>query len=390
MAAGATARMERPSTLQTGPIRSRTNWAVRGLRRDEERLGGTTILHATVAKCPASASAARRPHRPSTSPPWRQRAACATRGLARIRTWTLLTFAVIIPILWLLPGLLYLATRRIASACHATRAAAAPPEAPHKIGDESSAPVGPRSLRRRSSEMASAARLVAAEKADRALRARVSGTAFYVGYILLVLGWTPFTIQILGIDLTATAGSFVFYATGVPWGTMMLALALRPIDAIYIRRTNIFLGCVCAGGATVMAFVAFNPALNGGGNPIIIAAFWSIVLVLLFATAVVWSTLGVCRKSGERMPPRRQLRRLWLTLRFVFFALAAIVMAMFFAPLYHQASHRTKMATRRRAVGQPVVRRQLLRRRPRLHTHQPRPGPPLARIARPQERSQGS
>ena len=114
----------------------------------------------------ASASAARRPHRPSTSPPW----PCAQR--ARIRTWTLLTFAVIIPILWLLPGLLYLATRRIASACHATPAAAAPPEAPHKIDDESSAPVGPRSLRRRSSEMASAARLVAAEKADRALRAR--------------------------------------------------------------------------------------------------------------------------------------------------------------------------------------------------------------------------
>ena len=58
----------------------------------------------------------------------------------------------------------------------------------------------------------------------------------------------------------------------------------------------------------------------------------------LFATAVALSTLGVCRKSGERMPPRRQLRRLWLTLRFMFFAVAAIVMAMFFSPLSYQGT----------------------------------------------------
>ena len=244
-----------------------------------------------------------------------QRAALEAQA-TRARTWTLLTFVVIIPILWLLPGLLYLVARCIASAYHATPAAVAPPV-------------------RRPSEMASAAPLVAAEKADRALRARVSGTAFYVGYILLVISLTPGTMFFLGIDLTTTAGSFVFYATGVPWGTMMLALVLRPIDAIYIRRTNIFLGCVCAGGATVMAFVAFNPAINGGGNPIMIVAFCSMFVVLLFATAMTWSTLGACRKSGERMPPRRQLRRLWLTLRIFFFALAFCLVALFFAPLYN-------------------------------------------------------
>ena len=138
-----------------------------------------------------------------------QRAALEAQA-THARTWTLLTFVVIIPILWLLPGLLYLVTRCIASAYHATPAAVAPPEAPHKIGDESSAPVGPRSLVRRPSEMASAAHLVAAEKADRALRARVSGTAFYVGYILLVISLTPGTMFFLGVDLTATAGSFVF------------------------------------------------------------------------------------------------------------------------------------------------------------------------------------
>ena len=42
--------------------------------------------------------------------------------IARARTWTLLTFAVIIPTLWLLPGLLYLVARCITRGCHARNA----------------------------------------------------------------------------------------------------------------------------------------------------------------------------------------------------------------------------------------------------------------------------
>ena len=49
---------------------------------------------------------------------------------ARRRTLTLLTFYVIIPILWLLPALLYLVTRRIAMPATPRPWPAAPPEAP--------------------------------------------------------------------------------------------------------------------------------------------------------------------------------------------------------------------------------------------------------------------
>jgi len=40
--------------------------------------------------------------------------------LATARTWTALTFGVIIPIQWLLPSLLFLLARRLARCCRAT------------------------------------------------------------------------------------------------------------------------------------------------------------------------------------------------------------------------------------------------------------------------------
>ena len=82
-----------------------------------------------------------------------QRAASESQ-IARIRTWTLLTFAVII--------IGYCPIHTLHRQRLPRHAAAAPPEARRRVVRG-----GPRSLR-----LPSAARLVAAEKADRALRAR--------------------------------------------------------------------------------------------------------------------------------------------------------------------------------------------------------------------------
>ena len=175
---------------------------------------------------------------------------------------------------------------------------------------------------------------MAAERAARVLRVRVMVRSTQAGWMLFVLGLTPFLLHQFRVDLRPIAGPFTYYLFALPWGLVLFAVNLRPIDAVNIRRACIFIFCALLAFAPILALTAIAAS---DGNPIDLSFNAALPLLLLICAALLWPTLNVraCRRSGaEPMPPRRQLLRLWLALRLFFFGLGLCFVGFFLAPLY--------------------------------------------------------
>ena len=127
------------------------------------------------------------------------------------------------------------------------------------------------------------------------------------------------------------AGTFLFYFTAMPLGLALYFLALRPIDARPIRVACRLFFVLCS----ILPLPALKVAVfDFSEMNILRVGFIAFVLILSLTAAILWPTLNACRRPGaELMPPRRQLRRLWLVIRLGCLATTIILMGLFLAPL---------------------------------------------------------
>ena len=157
--------------------------------------------------------------------------------------------------------------------------------------------------------------LAEAELASVQLRHRVSGTIALVGWVLCLVGWSPFVLVFLGNPLAA-AGPFPCFLGAAFLGTPTLVLALRPTDVARIANAcrfffglNALLVCV--------AFVATLNSLDSTSSIISSSIFVALcgAITAFLAPAVFSCRGGRCCAADSSMPPRRQLRRLWVAVR---------------------------------------------------------------------------
>ena len=227
-------------------------------------------------------------------------------------TWMAITW-VIIFLLWILPPLLF-----ICLACRGNRAA------------------GLQHVATESDTSSSAARLAAAEKASRTRRARVINVSFQLGWMLCVLGMTPFVLHFVGADTTPVAGNFLLYVSALPWSVSILGLALSPLAAIILHRGCVFLFCFCLIATPLIGALIGMPRFTNH-NPISISCFAAMLLVIVCGALLLFPTLDThsCRHaSSHPMPPRRKLLRLWLTARLLYLAMGVLMAGLFLAPLH--------------------------------------------------------
>ena len=241
--------------------------------------------------------------------------------LARARQLTLIIFAIVLPILWALPAAIICCCR----ACRSARRGAIVPasEAYAYNGVEE----GARST--------AVSKLSESEAASKRLRARVHGSMAQAGWMLVASSFFPLIIsQVTNTPIAPIAGYRVFYMAGLPWGTGLLMLAVRAVDARIVRVTCIFLFCVMVVMSTSAA-LPIVPSLRDGN--IMLAVGYIIFIFINFLLCVfMWPTFNLapgcgccCGRSlddARRMAPRAQLRRAWIVVRCFFFfgALAAV------------------------------------------------------------------
>ena len=257
--------------------------------------------------------------------------------------WTLLVYLGIIPLLSLLPMLCSWAYARARRGCRRTesRGPATPcsssPTAAATAATAATAPAAACTDTESGFEPASSgktafersaklsveeeATIAKGERAAKALRNRVSGTISHIGWLLVVLGITPFLLFILGIDLTPTAGSWAYYLGTFCWGLAMFVLALRPIDAMRITRTSRFLFCFCNLLAPLFVFCIFFDLF--GSDPVRRVGFGLLALVFFTSGAL----LAPSALLPKRSPPRRQLQRLLLVLRLQLLAFGGVLLS---------------------------------------------------------------
>jgi hypothetical protein len=237
--------------------------------------------------------------------------AFATDERDGLTAWTLVAFLGLIPPLWLLPIVLV-------RCCSHIRQCFRPLTPPNAAS-------GAESSRRSSSDSVdrSAAKLAESERAHQSLRLRVSGTIAWVGWALLVLGFAPYFIWIfVGLDFASTAGCSSYYFCAAYWGVAVLPLALRPTDAARITfACRFFFGLGIAFALLEAWVTSLQP------DPISQAIFLALTVlccafVALLAPTVLALRGGRCQRPT--MPPRRQLLRLWLLLRFVLLGIVCI------------------------------------------------------------------
>ena len=226
------------------------------------------------------------------------------------KTWsTIVAFGIINPIIWVLPALILLCYRGFK---RCSRSASSERQAGHGV---SGVPVD-----RRTRDLA------AAEAAAVKLRMRVGGAVAQLGWIIVVVSVTPTVMNRTAIPLFASVESNLENFLGpLPWGIALCVLALRPIDAALIRVACLCWCCFCLFWASVSALYiagAVTEWINKQSNIMIVSlAFNCIQMALFYSCAVcMFPTLpGDCCRfhcpESVKMPPRRQLRRLWLTIR---------------------------------------------------------------------------
>jgi hypothetical protein len=159
--------------------------------------------------------------------------------------------------------------------------------------------------------------LVAAQRKAVSLRNRVSGTIAAVGWALLVVGFTPLILHmLLALEFTATAGHAHAYICAGFWACGVLPLALRPIDATRIAILCHLLLGVCLTLVLLMAVTGIDNATQPSQAAIYFALSALAFGAAAMATPTVLSIRG-WRCVRSTMPPRRQLRRLLLSIRFL-------------------------------------------------------------------------
>lgn len=184
-------------------------------------------------------------------------------------------------------------------------------------------------------------KLASAEKAAARLRARVGGSVASLGWLFLILGLSPVFINSLDyVDVSLTTG---FHRLGwcafFPWGLVLLALAIRPIDSFIIRWCAIGLFWFDVFCAMFFAFVGWRMRSPDGsweevrGSAFLAAAcipaFCALLLSHTFRRGGCCSCLrnfrsGASSTASDAMPGRLQLLRVWLTLR-IFFAMGGLI-----------------------------------------------------------------
>jgi len=164
--------------------------------------------------------------------------------------------------------------------------------------------------------------LAEAEIAAVRLRQRVSGTIAQVGWVLCVVGWSPFILNTGAGGLLEGAGSFTWFLWAGYTGFPVLALALRPTDARRIAiACRIFFGLLI-----VISGVAVSAVLTNIGQwvNLILSACYGLFCASAAAllAPAVFSCRGGCAMTP--MAPRGQLRRLWLVIRLWLFGTALV------------------------------------------------------------------
>ena len=246
--------------------------------------------------------------------------------LQRVHATARFAFLVVIPAISLAPALLRCFVRSFLA-----RRASAADAADSTAGAGSHLPRSP-------SQVTAVATLGAAEAEAQRLHARFVLATAQLGWSLLVLSLTPCAFWISGAQLGDVVGDWNLYLAAFPWALALLLLTLRAIDAAAIQR----LGCVLIGIlpllALLCAYLAASPNLTGH-NPIYIGLLVGYTLLCLLCTALVWPVVVcdscVCADANaKRMPPRRQLHRLWLVEHLLCLGLGGAFLGCFFAPVY--------------------------------------------------------
>ena len=214
--------------------------------------------------------------------------------------------------------------------------------------------------------------LAEAELASVQLRHRVSGTIALVGWVLCLVGWSPFVLVFLGNSLAA-AGPFPCWLGAAFLGTPTLLLALRATDAARVAIAcrfffglNVLLACVAC-----VATLNSRHSRDGLISSSIFVAL-CVATAAFLAPAAFSCRIGRCCVAASSMPPRRQLRRLWV---------AARCWLIFTAIIHLSVGHPSCRAV---PTGRPILPRLHDRRRVRpvckreLDASQPWPRAPLA------------
>ena len=157
--------------------------------------------------------------------------------------------------------------------------------------------------------------LAEAELASVLLRTRVSGTIALAGWVICVLGWSAFMMTFLrNGSMQTVAGPFQLYMCAGVLGMPVLLLALRPTDVHRIAIScRIFFVLII-----LVMCLAIYATTGSVANLFFLLSSMSFAILcgitVLYLAPTVFSRRGFsCTIST--MPPRSQLRRMWLAVR---------------------------------------------------------------------------
>ena len=210
------------------------------------------------------------------------------------------------------------------------------------------------------------AKLAAAEAAASSLRNRVSGTIALVGWALLLLGTAVFTTRYGSEDPTEVLPWAGYFGLTF-WGLALLLLSIRPIDVARILNSlrmllllgNVFL---CWSSGASLDNIRLYPSLLMFGamvalTRVILRPRYCYSTCLVYAALLAGNTtpdLGVWElffypamavgflpvlfsfkpSARSRMPPRVQLRILWIMMRSLLLGFSAVFLLMPFESMY--------------------------------------------------------
>lgn len=232
------------------------------------------------------------------------------RKMEEVITWTLIWYLGVFPALALAPRI-FSCCRRWLRAC-SIRSAARSPTA----------------LEANATASAAAAKLEAAEQAKKRLHARVSGGVWQAGWMICHLAFIPyystnlsrFGVQGPATRITQVVGSYPLHLAYVFFGVTLVTLSIAPTEAKRIRSVLHF--WILFSGLWVALLINAYQTLSQMG------AWWHanlclphIVAMALVMATQVHSLYGHRFLGGEPIPPRRQLKRLWLSARLMFLEL---------------------------------------------------------------------
>ena len=216
--------------------------------------------------------------------------------------WVLIWYLAVLPALWVLPPIVKCCRRRLRSRRSATE---------HSPTTDVANAV----------TSVTAAQLEAAEQARKRLQLRVKGALWQVGYMFTTYGLTP----VIGVgivrrgapaylDPTPIVRSYIFHIWAMHWGFGMMLLSVQPSEAARVRSVVKCSTAIASFGGLFSTSSIFT-FYNAGRTE------YAIVCLLIVCGCAFWAGSSIhslyahhCFRS-EPVPPRRQLQRLWFSLR---------------------------------------------------------------------------